>query len=355
MPLPPQAGGGRTRPVRTLKVRVDRTAKIRHFVIALTTYMAQALAGTTDSSAARSASTGKAPDLFELKSASLSLLSLVLKTADMAALAQSLQARLGETPDAFHHDPLLIDLSGLATPGTADGAAQGPAEGTAQASAEGAPEGHTSGDASPAAADETDPADDATAQPPRLQLSHLLPLLRQYRLQPVGVIGANAAELAQAAELGLAEAPETAAPAPRAEPRVETVVQQVIKEVVVERQVEVPVMTEARTVFVDKPLRSGQQVYAKGADLVVLALVNHGAEVIADGNIHIYAPLRGKAIAGARGNTDARIFAQCLDAELIAIAGIYRTTENPLPDNVRGKAAMVRLDGEKLLMDPLPQ
>ena len=84
-----------------------------------------------------------------------------------------------------------------------------------------------------------------------------------------------------------------------------------------------------------------------------MALVNHGAEVIADGNIHVYAPLRGKAIAGARGNTEARIFAASLEAELIAIAGIYRTTENPLPPSVLGKPAQVRLDGEKLVMEPL--
>ncbi len=338
--------------------------------------MAQALAGTPDTAAARSATTGKAPDLFELKSASLSLLSLVLKTADLAALEQSLEARLGETPDAFHHDPLLVDLSQLPLPG-GDASAEGAAP-TQAVSAEAGTGASEAVDAPPQVdangqlnLDALSPAGAASAEPQpnvqttvqvgpaadaaRLDLAALLPLLRRHRLQPVGVVGATAAELSQAADLGLAEAPEAPAPMARAEPRVETVVQQVIKEVVVERQVEVPVMSEARTVFVDKPLRSGQQVYAKGADLVVLALVNHGAEVIADGNIHIYAPLRGKAIAGARGNTDARIFAQCLEAELIAIAGIYRTTENPLPDNVRGKAAMVRLDGEKLLMDPLPQ
>lgn len=364
--------------MRTLKVRGERTAKIRHFVIALTTYMAQALAGTPDTAAARSATTGKMPDLFELKSASLSLLSLVLKTADLTALEQSLAARLGETPDAFHHDPLLLDLSQLAMPGR-DVCIEGAALATAPAGSaddvtgafeavHAQPQPDANGQlsleaVSPAGAVSSEPQSGApsagqatpAADTARLDLAALLPLLRRHRLQPVGVVGANAAELAQAAELGLAEAPDAHAPVARAEPRVETVVQQVIKEVVVERQVEVPVMSEARTVFVDKPLRSGQQVYAKGADLVVLALVNHGAEVIADGNIHIYAPLRGKAIAGARGNTDARIFAQCLEAELIAIAGIYRTTENPLPDNVRGKAAMVRLDGEKLLMDPLPQ
>lgn len=333
--------------------------------------MAQALAGTPDTAAARSATTGKAPDLFELKSASLSLLSLVLKTADLAALEQSLSSRLGETPDAFHHDPLLLDLSQLPLPGreasSDDVAAQAPAgagagEARATVAVDAQPQADANGqlsltsvDPEPQAGAAADEREGLTPPTARLDLAALLPLLRRHRLQPVGVVGANAAELAQAAELGLAEAPQANAPVARVEPRVETVVQQVIKEVVVERQVEVPVMSEARTVFVDKPLRSGQQVYAKGADLVVLALVNHGAEVIADGNIHIYAPLRGKAIAGARGNTDARIFAQCLEAELIAIAGIYRTTENPLPDNVRGKAAMVRLDGEKLLMDPLPQ
>jgi len=108
---------------------------------------------------------------------------------------------------------------------------------------------------------------------------------------------------------------------------------------------------------INKPLRSGQQVYARGRDLVVMAMVNPGAEVIADGHIHVYAPLRGKAMAGARGNTEARIFAQSLEAELVSIAGIYRTSDVPLPEAVRGKPAMIHLssgpDGDKLLMQPL--
>ena len=87
--------------------------------------------------------------------------------------------------------------------------------------------------------------------------------------------------------------------------------------------------------------------------VIVLALVNHGAEVIADGNIHVYAPLRGKAIAGARGNADARIFASSMEAELVAIAGIYRTAETPLPAQIFGKSVQVRLDGEKLLIEAL--
>jgi len=88
-----------------------------------------------------------------------------------------------------------------------------------------------------------------------------------------------------------------------------------------------------------------------------MAMVNPGAEVIADGHIHVYAPLRGKAIAGARGNAEARIFALSMDPELISIAGIYRTSENPLPPEVQGKPAQVRLnsgpDGDKLVIDAI--
>ena len=103
-------------------------------------------------------------------------------------------------------------------------------------------------------------------------------------------------------------------------------------------------------------MRSGQQVYARGRDLVLLAMVNPGAEVIADGHIHVYAPLRGRAIAGARGNTEARIFSTCLEPQLVSIAGIYRTSETALPDTVRGKPAQIRLAGDeldKLLIEPL--
>ena len=106
----------------------------------------------------------------------------------------------------------------------------------------------------------------------------------------------------------------------------------------------------------DKPLRSGQQVYARGRDLVVMAMVNPGAEVIADGSIHVYAPLRGRAMAGARGDAQARIVTLCLEPELVSIAGVYRTSEVPLPEAVRGKPTQVRLAGGaegRLVMVPL--
>jgi len=105
--------------------------------------------------------------------------------------------------------------------------------------------------------------------------------------------------------------------------------------------------------IVERPLRSGQQVYAHDRDLVVLSLVSYGAEVIADGHIHVYAPLRGRAIAGAKGNKEARIFSTAMEAQLLAIAGVYRTTDVALPSTVVGRVAMVRLAGDSLLVEPL--
>ncbi|HQO28627.1 MAG TPA: septum site-determining protein MinC, partial [Accumulibacter sp.] len=120
-----------------------------------------------------------------------------------------------------------------------------------------------------------------------------------------------------------------------------------------------PAAAPLPTLFVDRPLRSGQQVYARGAHLVMMAAVNAGAEVIADGDIHIYAPLHGRALAGASGATHARIFCTRFDAELVSIAGFYRTFEDGMPASLAGKPAQVRLqsaDGEqaeKLLAEPL--
>lgn len=113
-----------------------------------------------------------------------------------------------------------------------------------------------------------------------------------------------------------------------------------------------PATAAANTVVIDTPVRAGQRIYARGADLVVLAVVNNGAELIADGCIHVYAPLRGRALAGASGNTAARIFAASLEAELVSIAGVYRTFENGHAPELAGKQVQVRLQGERI--DVLP-
>ena len=247
---------------------------------------------------------GRAPATFEIKSANLPLVSLLLKSADLLALRDELKARFGDIPDFFDHDPLVIDLAPLRAQGTA------------------------------------------------VDFDYLLPLLRSHRVMPVAVRGGNPAQMEAALRAGLAAAPDVAMPPakpPEAEPA---------------RRAEPPrtqpqPAAEAAPIgalTIDRPLRSGQQVYARGRDLVVLSMVNPGAEVIADGSIHVYAPLRGKAIAGARGDAGARILTLCLEPELISIAGVYRTSDVPLPLEVRGKPTQVRLAGGadgKLVMDRL--
>lgn len=111
--------------------------------------------------------------------------------------------------------------------------------------------------------------------------------------------------------------------------------------------------TQRPTLVIDKPVRAGQRIHAEGANLVVLAIVNAGAELIADGDIHIYAPLRGRALAGARGNEGARIFVQSLEAELVSVAGLFQVFEDGLPDNLRGKAVQVFLKDGRLKLEPL--
>ena len=192
-----------------------------------------------------------------------------------------------------------------------------------------------------------------TPDAPVVDFTRLIAVLRQHRLLPLAFKGGTDAQAADALAAGLVAAPDAvdtrvhAAPA-RSEAAAEPA--PVAPE-------PAPPPAALSALVIDKPLRSGQQVYARGRDLVVMAMVNAGAEVIADGHIHVYAPLRGKAIAGARGNADARIFALGLEPELISIAGIYRTTENALPPEVWGRPTQVRLvagpEGERLVMEPL--
>jgi len=104
---------------------------------------------------------------------------------------------------------------------------------------------------------------------------------------------------------------------------------------------------------ITRPLRSGQRVYARNSDVVVIGMVSQGAEVIADGNVHVYGPLRGKAMAGARGDTSARIFTTQLDAELLAVAGVYRVVEDKLDRALHNQPALVRLAGDTLHIEAL--
>lgn len=116
-----------------------------------------------------------------------------------------------------------------------------------------------------------------------------------------------------------------------------------------------PAQAAAGTMIVDQPVRAGQRIYARGCDLVVTAVVNNGAEIIADGSIHVYAPLKGRALAGASGNPESRIFAQSMEPELVSIAGVYRTFDDGFPKDAAGQPAQIRLVGDRLDILPLAQ
>lgn len=108
---------------------------------------------------------------------------------------------------------------------------------------------------------------------------------------------------------------------------------------------------QAQTVL-QQHVRSGQRVYGKGGDLIVFGAVNPGAEVLADGNIHIYGPLRGRALAGVLGNAQARIFCQLFHAEFLSVAGLYRTSDS-FAAELDGRPVQVFLEGERMVMEPM--
>ena len=181
--------------------------------------------------------------------------------------------------------------------------------------------------------------------------------LKSRGLNPFAVQNASAELAAAAKKAGLlvlndaAPAPAVAttepAPAPEPEPVPEPTA-------AAEPAPEPAAAATVPTRIIDKPLRSGQRVYAAGGDIVVLAAVTPGAEVIADGSIHVYAPLKGKALAGARGDTSARIFTTHLEAELVSIAGVYRTFETAPDAAVAKKPAQIRLaDTSQIVIEPL--
>jgi len=109
----------------------------------------------------------------------------------------------------------------------------------------------------------------------------------------------------------------------------------------------------APTKIITQPIRSGQRIYARGCDLIVLAAVNAGAEIMADGNIHIYAPLRGRALAGVTGDESNRIFCHSFEAELVAVAGSYRVFEDTVPPGIYKKSVQICLRGEQLDIIPI--
>lgn len=232
----------------------------------------------------------------EIKISTVVAVSAILATSDRLALDAAMAEMTGGSTDFFEDDLAVIDIGAL------------PAGGAA------------------------------------IDWGGLIALLKKYRLNPVAVrnaapemgaaIAAHGLSLETAApQRAEAEAPKKAAPAPAPAPA--------------------PAAAEAipggaRVMIIDTPVRAGQRIYARGCDLVITAVVNNGAEIIADGSIHVYNTLNGRALAGASGNPDARIFAMGMAPELVSIAGVYRTFEDGFPAEYARTPAQIRLNGDRI-------
>jgi septum site-determining protein MinC len=237
----------------------------------------------------------------EIKISTVVAISTILHSADPIAIDAALKQMTGGVSDFFEDEFAVIDVAGI--------------------------------------------ADDAS----HIDWEALVALLRKYRLNAVAVRGAPAAlhDVIRAHDLflddgtsGLStsagrEREMPAAPAAPAAP--------------VETAAPTPApAAPVHAMIVDTPVRAGQRIYARGTDLIVTAVVNHGAELIADGSIHVYAPLHGRALAGASGNAGARIFALQLQPELVSIAGVYRTFDEGFPAEVARNPAQIRLVGDRI-------
>jgi len=183
------------------------------------------------------------------------------------------------------------------------------------------------------------------AEQPLPPLSDLLAICRESALNPIGLKGNSRYDAELCSSLGLADFGQGGRGEQLRDP--EPVVEPEPVAAVTEQAAEPTVKAESRTRILTAPVRSGQQVYVQGGDLIVLSSVGAGAEVLADGNIHIYGPLRGRAMAGVNGNTDARIFCQSLEAELISIAGYFKASEDLQSDHWQ-KPAQAWLCGTRL-------
>lgn len=232
--------------------------------------------------------------VFQLKGSMLAITVLELAHNDLARLDHQLSEKVAQAPNFFQNTPLVLALDKL-QPG---------------------------------------------AQ--RLDLHALLAVCRSHGLRTLAIRANLAEHIAAAQALDLPVLPPssarerpigpgaTAAPGPAKKP---------------EKPAE-PVIRPTRVVTT--PVRGGQQIYAPGGDLLVLAPVSAGAELLADGNIHVYAPMRGRALAGIKGNGQARIFCRVLAAELLSIAGRYKVAEDLRRDPNWGEAVHIHLAGDVL-------
>ena len=183
-------------------------------------------------------------------------------------------------------------------------------------------------------------------RPSEADLPAVLAVFRRHRLPVAALRHSDEAWAATAADNGLPFTP----PGKERPVPLETADAGAVAEITGEIASETAKQAGHPTVLVAEPVRTGQQVYAENADLIVTGTVSEGAELIADGNIHIYASMRGRALAGAKGRRDARIFIHSMQAELVSIAGIYRNFEQQLPEHLYRKPVQIHLQDDRLVI-----
>lgn len=183
-------------------------------------------------------------------------------------------------------------------------------------------------------------------RPSEADLPAVLAVFRRHRLPVAALRHSDEAWAATAADNGLPFTP----PGKERPVPLETADAGTVAEITGEIASETAKQAGHPTVLVAEPVRTGQQVYAENADLIVTGTVSEGAELIADGNIHIYASMRGRALAGAKGRRDARIFIHSMQAELVSIAGIYRNFEQQLPEHLYRKPVQIHLQDDRLVI-----
>ncbi|MDY3331065.1 MAG: septum site-determining protein MinC [Pelistega sp.] len=246
-------------------------------------------------------------------------LRLILKTTDFSGITKTIRKKMEEAKDFFAGEDIIIDAYGIVQP---------------------------------------------------LPWKKLAAVLEEYQLNVLGVY-ANARLLPTVladgfTHIDLSATKNTAAPAAAKPATTPTSTTQPVSSKAAE-----PVITAAKpvikdapitattttgsapTMLIDRQLRSGERIYAAGGDLIIVGNVGHGAEVIADGNIHVYGHLLGRAIAGAKGDNAARIFTTHLDPQLVAIAGIYRLFDGDASPDLLKKTVMVSLKNETLSFEPI--
>lgn len=245
---------------------------------------------------------------FWLKADFLPMTVLKLSTTDLGAIRTEIESTSKKAPNYFSNTPVIIDAELIKNPART------------------------------------------------LHITSICKLMRSHKMIPVALRGTDKALQKLAESEGLALINKAITPN-RSDTKLETakVEQQEAAKVEQPAQKPAPIKEaapqKAPTKIITKPVRSGTRVYAKNGDLIIMAAVNAGGECIADGNIHVYGPLRGRALAGATGDTDARIFCRKLEAELISIAGHYQIKENIKPPKTSKPLIQIFLDKEKLNME----